>query len=128
MSLHALPQEGRETVRDEAQGSLADAAQHDMPPPSEQGPVSMAASRVVMHQIVLPSEVDALGICFGGQVCERQSSRRMHSAAMVLPCRGGSVNNWTASVRGRLGAPHLARAAILTRVSLVPCLPTCSSF
>lgn len=30
--------------------------------------VSMAATRVVMHQIVLPSEVDSLGICFGGQV------------------------------------------------------------
>lgn len=28
----------------------------------------MGASRVVMHQIVAPSEVDALGICFGGQV------------------------------------------------------------
>ena len=25
--------------------------------------------RVVMHQLVLPSEVDGLGICFGGQVC-----------------------------------------------------------
>ena len=30
--------------------------------------VSMAATRVVMHQIVLPAEVDSLGICFGGQV------------------------------------------------------------
>ncbi|GFH06410.1 uncharacterized protein HaLaN_01037, partial [Haematococcus lacustris] len=28
----------------------------------------MAATRVVMHQIVLPSEVDGSGICFGGQV------------------------------------------------------------
>ena len=28
----------------------------------------MAATRVVMHQIVLPAEVDSLGICFGGQV------------------------------------------------------------
>ena len=57
------------------QGSLADMAQHDMPPPAEaQGPVSMAASRVVMHQIVLPSEVDALGICFGGQVRAWHSS------------------------------------------------------
>ena len=32
----------------------------------------MAATRVVMHQIVLPAEVDSLGICFGGQV------RRLH--------------------------------------------------
>lgn len=30
--------------------------------------VPMSATRVVMHQIVLPSEVDMLGICFGGQV------------------------------------------------------------
>lgn len=29
----------------------------------------MAATRVVMHQIVMPSEVDAHGICMGGQVC-----------------------------------------------------------
>lgn len=32
------------------------------------GGVPMAATRVVMHQIVLPAEVDSLGICFGGQV------------------------------------------------------------
>ena len=30
--------------------------------------LAMATSRVVMHQIVLPSDTDALGICFGGQV------------------------------------------------------------
>ena len=28
----------------------------------------MDETRVVMHQIVMPMEVDALGICFGGQV------------------------------------------------------------
>ena len=28
----------------------------------------MSATRVIMHQIVLPSEVDLMGICFGGQV------------------------------------------------------------
>ena len=51
------------------QGSLADLGALSLlepPPPREEG-VSMAASRVVMHQIVMPSEVDALGICFGGQ-------------------------------------------------------------
>ena len=30
--------------------------------------LSMSATRVIMHQIVLPSEVDMMGICFGGQV------------------------------------------------------------
>lgn len=30
--------------------------------------VPMAATRVVMHQIVMPAEVDILGICRGGQV------------------------------------------------------------
>jgi acyl-CoA hydrolase len=30
--------------------------------------VPMDATRIVMHQIVAPTEVDALGICFGGQV------------------------------------------------------------
>lgn len=30
--------------------------------------VPMDATRIVMHQIVAPTEVDALGICTGGQV------------------------------------------------------------
>lgn len=30
--------------------------------------VAMGTTRVVMHQIVLPPDSDALGICFGGQV------------------------------------------------------------
>ena len=34
----------------------------------------MAATRVVMHQIVLPAEVDSLGICFGGQVRHLRTS------------------------------------------------------
>ena len=38
------------------------------PPPPAQAPVAMAATRVVMHQLVMPAEVDTLGICFGGQV------------------------------------------------------------
>lgn len=37
----------------------------------------MSATRVIMHQIVLPSEVDLMGICFGGQVLQRLFS---------LPC------------------------------------------
>ena len=28
----------------------------------------MSSTRVVMHQIVLPGEVDTAGVCFGGQV------------------------------------------------------------
>ncbi|DBA83851.1 hypothetical protein WJX77_012169 [Trebouxia sp. C0004] len=35
---------------------------------SDSEEVAMATTRVVMHQIVLPSDTDALGICFGGQV------------------------------------------------------------
>ncbi|KXZ46786.1 hypothetical protein GPECTOR_40g520 [Gonium pectorale] len=31
-------------------------------------PVAMAATRVVMHQLVMPSDVNVLGICTGGQV------------------------------------------------------------
>ena len=43
--------------------------------------VSMAATRVVMHQIVLPAEVDSLGICFGGQVSspfDRVQGHQLH--------------------------------------------------
>ena len=32
--------------------------------------VPMACTRVVMNQIVMPSEVDTMGICIGGQVSE----------------------------------------------------------
>ncbi len=47
--------------------------------------VSMAATRVVMHQIVLPAEVDSLGICFGGQVAIRLGDPR--AAQQLLPLR-----------------------------------------
>ena len=47
--------------------------------------VAMAATRVVMHQIVLPSEVDALGICFGGQV--RAVLQAASSLITALPPR-----------------------------------------
>lgn len=41
-----------------------------VPPPlaARETTVAMAATRVVMHQMVMPAEVDSLGICFGGQV------------------------------------------------------------
>ena len=50
------------------QGSVADPANWPVEDDAKEEIVSMAASRVVMHQIVLPAEVDSLGICFGGQV------------------------------------------------------------
>jgi hypothetical protein len=37
----------------------------------------MDATRIVMHQIVAPTEVDALGICFGGQVRVQASHIQM---------------------------------------------------
>lgn len=43
----------------------AAAAADDVEKPAD---VPMAASRVVMHEIVLPHMVDAMSICFGGQV------------------------------------------------------------
>ncbi|KAK9815553.1 hypothetical protein WJX72_005621 [[Myrmecia] bisecta] len=69
--------------------------------------VSMAAARVVMHQIVMPSEVDSLGICFGGQVlswidiCAGLAAKTVargpcvtasvDSVHFLRPCRMGSV-------------------------------------
>uniref|UniRef100_A0A7S3R6G0 HotDog ACOT-type domain-containing protein n=3 Tax=Dunaliella tertiolecta TaxID=3047 RepID=A0A7S3R6G0_DUNTE len=69
--------------------------------------VPMATTRVVMHQIVLPSEVDSLGICFGGQVlswidvCAGMSAKTLAKASCVTasvdavhflrPCRLGTV-------------------------------------
>eukprot|EP00798_Chlamydomonas_sp_ICE-L_P024461 gene24461-10061_t len=66
-----------------------------------------AATRVVMHQIVMPSEVDSLGICFGGQVlswidvCAGLSAKSLARGPCVTasvdavhflkPCRQGMV-------------------------------------
>ena len=50
------------------QGSVVDPANWPLHDDGKEEIVSMAATRVVMHQIVLPAEVDSLGICFGGQV------------------------------------------------------------
>ena len=47
---------------------MVDPASWPLEDDSKEEIVSMAATRVVMHQIVLPAEVDSLGICFGGQV------------------------------------------------------------
>lgn len=38
---------------------------------TESEELAMGTTRVVMHQIVLPSDSDTLGICFGGQVFAR---------------------------------------------------------
>ncbi|DBA72140.1 TPA: hypothetical protein ACH3X2_010862 [Trebouxia sp. C0005] len=69
--------------------------------------VAMATTRVVMHQIVLPSDTDALGICFGGQVlgwidvCAGLAAKTVARGPCVTasvdavhflrPCRVGSV-------------------------------------
>lgn len=54
----------------------------------------MGATRIVMHQIVAPSEVDALGICFGGQVrawqCKQGASKPLKHSLQIglsaMPC------------------------------------------
>ncbi|WIA38284.1 hypothetical protein OEZ86_001624 [Tetradesmus obliquus] len=67
----------------------------------------MDATRIVMHQIVAPTEVDALGICFGGQVlswidvCAGLSAKTLARGPCVTisvdavhffrPCRRGDV-------------------------------------
>eukprot|EP00879_Flechtneria_rotunda_P012044 GHRR01012579.1.p1 GENE.GHRR01012579.1~~GHRR01012579.1.p1 ORF type:complete len:498 (+),score=231.63 GHRR01012579.1:180-1673(+) len=69
--------------------------------------VSMDVTRIVMHQIVAPSEVDELGICFGGQVlswidiCAGLSAKTLARGPCVTvsvdavhffrPCRRGDV-------------------------------------
>ncbi|KAG1663738.1 hypothetical protein FOA52_006107 [Chlamydomonas sp. UWO 241] len=70
-------------------------------------PVPMGATRVVMHEIVTPSEVDAHGVCFGGQVlkwidlCAGMSAKSLarrqcvtasvDSVHFLRPCRLGMV-------------------------------------
>ena len=58
--------------------------------------VPMSATRVIMHQIVLPGEVDQAGVCFGGQVCatlklssEQQSDFKpgLRELQLALVCR-----------------------------------------
>ncbi len=52
----------------------------------------MAATRVVMHQIVLPAEVDTLGICFGGQVRCRQ--RTLLARVTNVVWKQGVLGTW----------------------------------
>jgi hypothetical protein len=63
------------------------------------GAVPMAATRVVMHQIVMPAEVDALGICFGGQVG-------------LYACRGAHPCSSSGARQGRGRGPGPGRLAL----------------
>lgn len=47
-------------------------------PQQQPASVPMSTTRVVMHQIILPAQVDRLGICFGGQVCQFLPSMHGH--------------------------------------------------
>ncbi|GAX85125.1 hypothetical protein CEUSTIGMA_g12545.t1 [Chlamydomonas eustigma] len=57
--------------------------------------IPMSCTRVVMHQIVMPSEVDTMGICIGGQVlswidvCAGMSAKTLARA----PCVTASVDS-----------------------------------
>lgn len=75
--------------------------------PAAVAPVPMAATRVVMHQLVLPADVNQLGICTGGQVlswidlCAGLSAKTLARGPCVTasvdavhflrPCRLGCV-------------------------------------
>ena len=59
------------------------------------GSVPMSATRVVMHQIVLPGEVDAAGVCFGGQVLPR-SWQAQEAPACCTPCISAASHRWAA--------------------------------
>ena len=59
----------------------------------------MAATRVVMHQIVLPAEVDSLGICFGGQVRPPWAFPHSH-ACQPLSCSLSFHAGWTSLLLG----------------------------
>lgn len=62
----ALEQQLSQLLLVKQQDTAATSCTSDVQPVPES--VSMGATRIVMHQIVAPSEVDSLGICFGGQV------------------------------------------------------------
>lgn len=79
--------------------------------------VSMLATRVVMHQIVLPSEVDVLGICFGGQA----STRTSHHTTQII---AASHSNWRSlqCSNHNLRTAHLSiSSTVMLVVSIVPC-------
>lgn len=56
--LHVVGNDGSQAVPETTSNAAAAAASE----------VAMGTTRVVMHQLVLPANVDLLGICFGGQV------------------------------------------------------------
>ena len=84
-----------------------------MPPPAapRDVPVAMAATRVVMHQMVMPAEVDTLGICFGGQVQLPGQQCSLHSDSLAV-----TLGVWQLSV---MEAISVLRSAVIaaSRVS-----------
>ncbi|KAG2440081.1 hypothetical protein HXX76_004195 [Chlamydomonas incerta] len=83
------------------------AAAPPRPPDTPSTTVAMAATRVVMHQLVLPADINQLGICTGGQVlswidlCAGLSAKTLAQGPCVTasvdavhflrPCRLGGV-------------------------------------
>lgn len=51
--------------RQQGQQAAAPASSSSIPPPMPLEPVPMSATRVVLHQLVTPTDVDDLGICSG---------------------------------------------------------------
>lgn len=81
-SLHGIQQKGSWYLVQTAGLDLASLYLEDAVLKEET--VSMAATRVVMHQIVLPAEVDSLGICSGGQVPVPLGHPRLHNYSLRL--------------------------------------------
>lgn len=85
----------------------APSARYEQAEPYISQPVPMAATRVVMNQLIFPAMTDSLGICFGGEIlayidlCAGLSAKSLARGACVTasldeviflkPCRLGSV-------------------------------------
>ncbi|KAJ9508666.1 hypothetical protein QJQ45_027960, partial [Haematococcus lacustris] len=92
---------------------------HAARPPAPAVAVPMAATRVVMHQIVLPSEVDGSGICFGGQEPAGQGQAVSWSTLSPRPCllsAAAPAGRCQAGADGGLG--RLCAAQVLSWIDI----------
>jgi hypothetical protein len=100
-----------------AQNSSTSIARSPTPAADAPATVPMGATRIVMHQIVAPAEVDALGICFGGQVrqqqCVNSIRRRSRGAILTRFCACAQVLSWIDIAAG-LAAKTLAHGPCVT--------------
>ena len=121
---NSSPERNKQQQEQEQQQQAVASAPSAIPPPMPFEPVPMSATRVVLHQLVTPTDVDDLGICSGEkkEVFEAKKKRttkeeRKNPNSYLTykknTTKGGAVLSWI-DVAAGLAAKTLARGPVVT--------------